>query len=157
MHGLIKERLEEYLKGVPGARVPAEFQQHLKTCRACRDELGLIEEQAALLQVLRAPREVEPRVGFYARVMDRIEVEAQQKASFWNVFMEPVFGRRLAVASLALMLILGTFLAFTEADSGYVPPSADTIIALDDHPPGLGTDQQKDRDTILATLASYRE
>jgi predicted anti-sigma-YlaC factor YlaD len=147
MHGLIKERLEEYLKGVPGARVPAEFQQHLKTCRACRDELSLIQGQAALLQVLRAPREVEPRVGFYARVMDRIEVEAQQKASFWNVFMEPVFGRRLAVASLA----------FTEADSGYVPPSADTIIALDDHPPGLGTDQQKDRDTILTTLASYRE
>ena len=157
MHGLIKERLEEYLKGVPGARVPAEFEAHLKTCRECRDELSLIEEHAILLEALRSPGEVEPRVGFYARVMERIEVEAQQRASFWNVFMEPVFGRRLAVASLALMLILGTYLAFTEADSTYPPLSADTIIAVEEHPPGLGTDQQRDRDTILVTLSTYRE
>lgn len=157
MHGLIKERLEEYLRGLPGAHLPAAFEQHLNTCRECRDELTRIEEQAVLLQALRAPADVEPRAGFYARVMERIEVEAQHKVSFWNAFLEPVFGRRLAVASLALILVLGTYLALNESDIGPAPLSADTIIAVDEHPPDLGMDQQRDRDTILATLASYRE
>jgi predicted anti-sigma-YlaC factor YlaD len=157
MHGLIKARLEEYLKGVPGSHLPAALEQHLKTCRECRDELTRIEEQAILLRALRAPAELEPTAGFYARVMDRIEVEAQQKASFWNAFLEPVFGRRLAVASLALILVLGGFLALSEGESASPPLSADTIIAVDEHPPDLGMDQQRDRDTILATLATYRE
>ena len=155
MHGLIKERLEGYLRGAPDTCFPVDFQEHLKACAECRDELNLMRQQAALLQVFRPGQEVEPRAGFYARVLDRIA--AQQKTSIWSAFLEPVFGRRLAVAALALTLILGASLAFMEADSTYSPPSADTIIALEEHPPDLGTNQQRDRDTILVTLATYRE
>ena len=155
MHSFIKERLEEYLRCAPGTRYPVDLQEHLKACAECRDELNRMREQAALLQVLRPAQEVEPRAGFYARVLDRIE--AQQKTSVWSAFLEPVFGRRLAMASLALTLILGAYLAFMEADNTYHPPSADRIIALEEHPPDLGTDQQRDRDTILVTLATYRE
>ena len=43
--------------------------------------------------------------------MDRIE--AQQKNSIWAVFLEPVFSRRLAYASVAMMLLMG-FVLMTE-------------------------------------------
>ncbi|BDC47987.1 hypothetical protein F183_A03030 [Bryobacterales bacterium F-183] len=63
------------------------------------------QELTELFQALKAPPDLAPRPGFYARVMDR--VEAQQKSSIWSVFLEPVFSRRLAFASLAMMLLMG--------------------------------------------------
>src|SRR5439155_13666164 len=57
------------------------------------------------------PVEVEPRPGFYARVMERIEA---QGASIWDLFFESAFGKRIAVASLALALLLGIFLVTQE-------------------------------------------
>jgi hypothetical protein len=48
-------------------------------------------------------------------------------------------------------------LAFTERESGAPAANAEAIIAVDEHPPGLGLDRQRDRDTMLVTLATYRE
>ena len=154
MHGLIREYLEEELQGVPGKQVPAEVERHLRGCEACRDELTGMREQTSLLRKLRVSEPPEQSPGFYARVLERIE--ARRTGSIWNAFLDPIFGRRLVATSLALVVLLGGYLAFTETSA---TPSATpvAIIADQDHPPGLGEDRQRDRDTMLVTLASYHE
>ena len=155
MHGLIKERLENYLLGASERKLPLELEQHLRSCPECRDEVNCMQEQAQVLRALASPRKLEPPAGFYARVMARIE--AQQSNSIWSAFLDPIFARRLATAGLAVALVLGGFLAFTEAESFQQPAAAEAIMAVPEHPPGLGQDRQRDRETILVTLASYKE
>lgn len=157
MHGLIREGLEEYLKGGPGSAVPPEFEAHLKECEECRDELAVMQEQASLLHRLRAAPDVEPLPGFYARVMNRIE--SQQPISIWSVFLDPAFGRRIALASLTVVVLLGSFLALTETQTAYAPAGTapEAVIAGQEHPSDMGQNRQRDRDTILVDLATYRE
>lgn len=154
MHGLIRDHLEEYLLGAPGKRVPDEVERHLRACEACRAEVGGMREQAPLLRALHAPEEVDPAPGFYARVLERIE--EQRSSSIWSAFLDPVFGRRLVATSLAMVVLLGSYLLFTEAN-GAPPANATAIMAVQEHPPGLGQDRQRDRDTMLITLATYHE
>ncbi len=154
MHGLIRDRLEDYLLGGPG-KVSPEFEQHLRTCYECREELSWMQDQSQLLRVLAPPRDLEPAPGFYARVMDR--VDAQAGTSIWNGLLDPIFGRRLVATSAALAALLGGYLAFTETRVTPLANAPESIMAVDDHPPGLGQDRQRDRDTILVTLATYRE
>ena len=156
MHGLIRDHLEEYLRGGSERKLPWEFEQHLRTCDECRGELGLMQEQSQLLRALAASREVNVAPGFYARVLDRIE--ARQNQSVWNVFLDPAFGRRIVATCVTLVVFLGGYLVFTESRSAEPAPlNAESIMAVEDHPPGLGQDRQRDRDTILVTLATYHE
>jgi len=155
MHGLIRERLEDYLRSTPGKQVPPEFAEHLRACEQCREELSWMQEQSRMLRVLAPERELDVAPGFYARVVDLIE--ARQNSSFWNVFLEPAFGRRLVATSLTVACLLGGYLAFTEAKSAAPAANVETIIAVEEHPPGLGLDHQRDRETMLVTLATYRE
>jgi hypothetical protein len=108
MHREIYERLEEVLSGTP----PDSAEKHLQQCPECRDEVGSMRTQAALVRQLKAPDEAEPRPGFYARVLERIEAEGP--GSIWNIFVESAFGRRIAVASFALALLLGAYLVSIE-------------------------------------------
>ncbi len=110
MHQEIRHNLEDYLRG-SGSKLPAEFHAHLGECRECSDELRSLEAQSQLLRSLAGPREIEPRAGFYARVMERIEI---QPASIWSVFLDRKFGLRLAVASAVLVALLGTYLVTSE-------------------------------------------
>lgn len=157
MHGLIRECLEEYLKGGPGSAVPRELEAHLKHCEECRDELAVMQEQAFLLHSLRTAQEMEPAAGFYARVMNRIET--QQGNSIWSVFLDPAFGRRIALASLTIVVLLGSVMALTETQVAYAPEGRppEAVIAGQEHPNDMGRNRQRDRDTILVDLASYRE
>jgi predicted anti-sigma-YlaC factor YlaD len=155
MHGLIRERLEECLRGAPGRKLPPELEQHLHACEECRDALNSMREHAQMLRVLASPQMVEPAPGFYARVLERIDV--QQRASFWNVFLEPAFGRRVMATSLALAGLLGGYLAFTETRNPVPVANAESIMAVEEHPPNLGANVQRDRDTVLVSLATYRE
>jgi len=155
MHGLIRERLEEHLRPAARKEVPPEFEQHLRVCDECRGELSWMQEQARLLRGLAPDQAYDPAPGFYARVLEQIE--ARQNLSIWSVFLEPAFGRRIVATSLALACLLGGYLAFTETAN--TPPAANAaaIIAVEEHPPGLGADRQRDRDTMLVTLATYQE
>jgi predicted anti-sigma-YlaC factor YlaD len=156
MHGLIRQRLEDYLREGPARKLPPEFETHLQTCEECREELSWMREQCHMLRGLRPSRTIEPPAGFYARVMER--VEAQERGSFWNAFLDPVFGRRLVATTLTLAVMLGGYLAFTEAQTmPLASGNAETIMALEEHPPGLGLDRQRDRETMLVTLATYHE
>jgi hypothetical protein len=161
MHQEIRHGLEDYLKGSI-SEIPPEFFAHLGECAECAGELGLVELQSRLLQSLRSPREIEPRAGFYARVMERIEA---QPASIWSAFLDRRFGLRLAVTSAALMALLGTYLVVTEP-SGPEGGSSPTVVLtggdLTRAPEGTeaGVPQedslhQQQRDAVLVDLASY--
>src|SRR5579864_2186175 len=124
MHQTIRDNLEEYLKG-SARRVPQEFQAHLQACEDCASELRLVETQAKMLRSLQADGDAEPRAGFYARVMDRIEQEG--RSSIWSVLLRPTFGRRLAMASAVLVVLLGTYLVTTESSEPMVASSPDVV------------------------------
>ena len=91
MHRVIQDHLEQVL-----AESHAQAcDEHLDQCDECRGEIEAMRKQARLLRELRV--EAEPRAGFYARVMERIE--AQRATSIWNVFSDspfrPAYRRRV--------------------------------------------------------------
>src|SRR5579871_2044806 len=106
MHRHVREQLENVLANTAAG----DAQKHLTECRECSDEVSAMRHQAELLREWRAPEnvlettEAEPRPGFYARVMERIEAEGP--ASIWNLFFDSPLGHRLAIASLALAALL---------------------------------------------------
>jgi predicted anti-sigma-YlaC factor YlaD len=156
MHGPVKERLEEYLgaAGPPGDR--PEVDSHLRGCDTCRTELEAMADQARLMRRLRAEEDLEAASGFCARVMSA--VEARQKAPVLHAFADPVFGRRLVYACLATVLVLGSYLVYTEQAAPFGNPDPVGFFAAnaagDQH---VGMDQQRDREVVLVSLASYRE
>ena len=107
MHPVMRDRLEKALAGTPDEAA----QRHLAECPECSAEFEFMKEHAEALRLLQAPVELEPRAGFYARVMERIEAEG---ASIWDLFFESAFGRRIAIASLALALLFGVYLISAE-------------------------------------------
>jgi predicted anti-sigma-YlaC factor YlaD len=160
MHQPIRDNLEEYLKGST-QQVPQVFHAHLVACEECASELRLLETQANMLRSLRSDAGVGPSPGFYARVMER--VEEQDRGSIWSVFLQPSFGRRLAIASATLVVLLGTYLVTTEAGDPSVA-LAPTIVT--DPVGGPASDagaiqdslqQQRRRDAVLVDLASFHE
>jgi predicted anti-sigma-YlaC factor YlaD len=156
MHRPIKERLEEYLRGAGEQGHLVEFRAHLGGCEDCREEVVAMEAQAQLLRVLSAAEEVEPAAGFYARVMESIE--ARRVASLGNVFLEPAFERRLIFASLVTVIVLGSYLFYTERDFSFEASSPVRIMAVQPLDQGkLGADPQHDREEVLLSLASYQE
>ena len=158
MHEPVKENVEDYLAG--SDTLPREFTAHLEACDSCRSEVAALKMQSSLFRALKAPEEVEPRVGFYARVIDRID--AQRQSSIWTVFLEPAFGRRLAVASAVLAVLMGFYLVSSEpAGRQIIAHQAvqHTVVLPGEDEPGLvlGADQDQDRGAVLVNLASYRE
>jgi predicted anti-sigma-YlaC factor YlaD len=172
MHRLIRDHLEEVLaestpetagqhqshKQLPEAQRLQEA--HVRQCEECSSELDAMREQAALLRKLRTPdsEDPEPRPGFYARVMERIE--AQGAASIWNIFFESPFGRRIAAASMALALLLGIYLYTSEQFADTAHGSGQTVEAIaGEDQPGMVLTQEgmPDRDSVLVNLVTYRE
>jgi hypothetical protein len=164
MHEPVKDNLEDYLRGLGGKfarRTPADMQTHLDSCGECASELELLEQQALSLRALRAPAGLEPRAGFYARVMQRID-EARAANTVWSAFLDPIFGRRLVYASVTLALLLGAYLVSTEPRDYSVyqtpptvsAPATQAAISSDDAD-GVATPQE--RDAVLVNLAAYQE
>jgi|HubBroStandDraft_5_1064220.scaffolds.fasta_scaffold400920_2 hypothetical protein len=110
----------------------------------CREEIADMQEQAAWIRGLRAPADCEPKPGFYARVMERID--AQRAISIWILFFESQLGRRLALASMTLAVCLGMYLVSSEQSTP--PPVARPAAILTGSP---------DRDAVLMNLVTYRE
>lgn len=152
MHQPIREGLESYLAGRP----EPGFVAHLASCGACREEVGEMARHSELLQLLRPPEPFDPAPGFYARVMERVEAERRQ--SFWYLFLEPVFARRLMYASFTLLILLSAFLFTTGGEPE--PAWARTpeyIMAEEAPPPVMVVDGQQDRDVVLVQLTTYQE
>ena len=159
MHRQVRDKLEDYLKG-SSSSMPAEFHRHLEECSDCAGVLRGLEAQSQLLRTLQAAKDAEPRPGFYARVMERIE--AQQPFSIWSVFLQPKFGFRLAVASGMLAALLGAYLVTSEPTGPENSVAASTTISSAASTPvtDASLDQageQRQRDAVLVDLASYRQ
>ena len=178
MHRVIRDHLEQVLadshaapsdagSAHPGigndAQVSQDYQLHLEQCDGCRGEIEAMRRHAMALRQLRS--DAEPRAGFYARVMERIE--AQGVRSIWNVFSESPFGRHLAVASMALAVLLGVYLVTSEQfmDHGNANQTVQIISATlpgEDQPASSvrfvpGSNGMPDRDAVLVNLVTYRE
>ena len=169
MHRLIQDHLEEVLAGKRfGPDHPAG--KHLQQCGECRDEVAAMQEHAGLLREWRVPAEAEPRPGFYARVIDRIET--QGAGSVWGLFFESAFSRRIAFASLALALLMGVYLVSTEQTEEQefqVAGDVDPVLMVSDlpgqlppaipayDPRGVMLTGLPDQDAVLVNLVTYRE
>ncbi len=153
MHQPIREYLEEYLSGSAGSMSRLQVESHLGACAACRRELELMQWQAELLRTLRPPAEVTPPPGFYQRVMDRIQ--AQKQVSVWSAFVDPVFARRLAYVSLTLLGLFGALLAGSARRSSFEAMGPEMMLAEEAPAPPFGVDQERDRNVVLVTLATY--
>jgi predicted anti-sigma-YlaC factor YlaD len=158
MHRIIEDHLEDVLSGA----LPAGHQVsvHLRECGECREETSAMREHSALLRAFKPQAELEPRAGFYARVLERIEL--QRPVSIWALFTESVFGRRLATASLAFAMVLGLYVVSSEREEqeAFV---AQTAVEMDPLYPGAGftntvmTADASDSGAVLMSLVSYQE
>lgn len=154
MHEPVLGYLEDYLH----FREPiAEVENHLRSCADCRQELEEMRLQAELFETLRASADLDPRPGFYARVMNQIEF--QTKPSVWNLFGESLFAKRLAYASVSLLVLLGTyFISSQPAEETVASGAPEVILAGDERgAPPIGTDHERDRGAVLVNLATYQQ
>jgi hypothetical protein len=172
MHDPIRDHLEDHLRGSAG-KIPRDFQAHLEQCEDCAIELRLYELQSEMLRSLQASQEIEPRAGFYARVMDRIETEG--RSSIWSVLLQPTIGRRMAVACATLVVLLGTYFVATELSEPIVAvaPAMASVAPVSAPPASIEaqaprpaanlpvvTDDgqlERSRDAVLVNLASFHE
>jgi hypothetical protein len=138
MHRVIQDHLEEVLANPPA-------NAHLAECDECREEVAAMLSHSVMLRSLRAS-EVEPRPGFYARVMERIE--AQRPISIWQLFFESDFGRRVALASMSLAFLFSIYLVSSERFAPQPVSAEPTMISAAGLP---------DKDTVLVNLVTYRE
>ncbi|MEP7363214.1 MAG: hypothetical protein ABI972_08160 [Acidobacteriota bacterium] len=163
----IQDNLEQYLHGLDRKEATphdAELQRQLAATDAETQRLvELMATQARLLRSLR-PTDVDedecmPAAGFYARVMQRID--AQRPASIWNLFIEPRFFHRLALATFSLLLLLGA----TFVSSNYLQQEApvqahsepEMILAAPEPTPVTSVSQTEGRDVVLRQLTVYSE
>jgi hypothetical protein len=148
MHREVRDHLEDILAD------KSKDARHLNGCAECRQKVAAMRDQQRLLQSLRLPEEAEPRAGFYARVIERIE--SQGAASIWSLFFDSPAGRGLAMASMVLALSLGVYLVSSEhgADA-----QAGQAISFPNSGPNSGEmlTGSPDRDAVLVNLVTYRE
>jgi predicted anti-sigma-YlaC factor YlaD len=164
MHRIIRDHLEQVL----GERPPAPDHpagKHLSECEECRDAVAGMREQAAMLRQFRAAdaEMVEPRPGFYARVLERIE--AQTPSSVFALFFDSVFARRIAMASLALALLLGVYVISSEqmAEPATFVPNLSSELpqdlsgVFDEYAQPRLVTSTPDQNAVLVNLVTYRE
>ena len=153
MHGSIRDRLEELLAaGLAGARRP-ELDEHLASCAECSSEVEAMRSHSELLRSLRAPEDVNPAPGFYARVLQRIEERAPE--SIWSVLADSVFAKRLVYASLTVAVALGTYVVTEESRDGHL--RGERMVAQQFHydAPIVGSQSQQ-RDAVLENFAVHQ-
>jgi hypothetical protein len=85
-------------------------------------------------------------------------VEEQAPVSIWSIFLQPSFGRRLAIASATLVVLLGTYLITTEPGDQSIAVAPAVVTTA----PEMGgvqdsSLQQQRRDAVLVDLASFHE
>jgi predicted anti-sigma-YlaC factor YlaD len=149
MHGSIRSELENLLEGRASA---GEVKQHLKSCGACATEVDAMLNQNQLFRTLRAGEEVEPVGGFYARVMQRIEERA--KDSIWAVFVYSPTGKRLALASLSLAVLLCSYVVAEEKLDGHL--TAESAVQQVHYDVPVEGDQAQQRDAVLQNFAAHK-
>lgn len=159
MHEPVKSHLEDLLQGRLDAVSKSAVHTHLSGCPECTASLREMQLYSGIMRSLRAPALPDQSPGFYARVMQR--VEEQGRPTFWSLFLDPVFGRRLVYATGALFLLMASFLLATSNPNQpelartpirYMAEPADTFSAA---PPSVDEDLKQGREHFLVTMASF--
>ena len=114
-----------------------------------------MEGQALVIRSLKAPTDLEPAPGFYARVMDRIDT--QRNNSIWSVFLEPLFAKRLIYSTAVLTALLGIFLFTSPKDDMMASSVPEQIFAEEAPPPAQLVDLEQDRNTVFVQFATFTE
>ncbi|MBX9600521.1 MAG: hypothetical protein K2X35_05945 [Bryobacteraceae bacterium] len=155
MDEFVKDHLEQYLSGSASRDLKHEIETRLSADASAAKQVGQMRMLGQSLKSLKAEG-VEPTPGFYARVMDRIEA---QGTSVWYSFLESGFAQRLALASFALVLLMGGWMISNEPGDELTLSVPETIDLLgEDGPaPVLGDIRPRNRDAVLVNLASYQE
>jgi predicted anti-sigma-YlaC factor YlaD len=147
MHRLIQDHLEEVLAEPSTGQIAV----HLAECEECREAVSAMRLNASALRALRASDDtLAPRPGFYARVMERIE--AQRPIDIWQLFFDSAFGRRIAIASMALAFLFSVYLVSSERFAQQA-----VTITVEENQPELAQAGLPDKDTVLVDLVTYRE
>lgn len=153
MHGSIRDHLEDLLSAEGSAARDQGLVKHLSSCAKCSSEIGAMQAQSELLHSLRAPEELEPGAGFYARVIQRIEERA--KDSIWAAFICSPFAKRLTYASLAATLLLGSYVISQEVRGG--GPTDEQVMVQQFHTDPLVTGSiQQQREAVLVNFVSHQ-
>ena len=166
MNRQIENNLEAHLSGSLDAAGLADFRRAVQDSDAGTKLViaGMEKQSRFIRSALRPEETVEPGPGFYARVMDRIE--AQRAASpFWAVFLEPLFFKRLVMASATLMMLLALTLFTGSQDDMAIAAGTDQpphVIMATDPEPMLTVTTVTDggsqgRDVVLGDLTTYQE
>lgn len=157
MDSFLQEHLEDYLDGRLKQQDLTEFERRLTEDPEAMGELSLFQETAELFSSIRVDpsEDVEPALGFYYRVKERIE--AQRGESFWSFLLQPMMVRRFAFAAMMWMVILGSVAAFHDDTTSQSVQLADSI--LKQQPPQqfdvrMGYNLEANRDSMLTLLAS---
>ena len=150
MHGSIRNKLESLLEGKANV---AEVQQHLIRCAECSGEVADMRTQKDLFRTLKPTEELEPAAGFYARVMQRIEERAKE-SSIWAVFVYSPVGKRFALASLSVALVLGSYVVAEEKMDGHLMSDSVATEQVHYDAPMVG-DQAQQRDAVLQNFAAH--
>ena len=154
MHRSIRDRVEDLLAGWGSATKDRELSAHLSSCDECSSELSSMRKQAELLTALRAPEEMEPARGFYARVLQRIEERARQ--SMWAAFIYSPFAKRLTYASLTVAVMLGTYVVTQEARDGHLLGRQSVLAQNTQYEAPVTGDEAQQRDAVLANFAAHQ-
>jgi anti-sigma factor RsiW len=151
MHAVVMQNLEGYLAGALEPVTQREIERHLSACEKCRTEVRSMQEVSQWFGSLRSEEPVVPAPGFYARVMERAAPQAAQP-SFAALFgINLAFGRRLVLASLLTLAVVGTYLVSREeAYPGGLSPEA--VMAQQESP---AFDSASAQDNMLVSLTAY--
>ena len=106
--------LSGHLDGANSEIEERRLQQHLKTCRQCRELLAQMEENDALL----ASQENRPPVDLTARIMSQVRKEEKK----------PRFGRNFLISTAATGLAAAALLAFVIWGNVSLPKTSDSTM-----------------------------
>ena len=151
MHAVVMQNLEGYLAGALEPATQREVERHLGVCDKCRAEVRSMQEVSQWFSSLRSEEPVVPAPGFYGRVMERVGPQPA-KPSFVGLFgLNLAFGRRLVLASLLTLAVIGSYLVFREeAYPGGLSPEA--VMAQQESP---AFDSASPQDNMLVSLTAY--
>ncbi len=148
MHESIRNELESVFESGLANRA---VDRHLASCGHCAAEIEVMRNQNDLLHTLKPAEEMDPAPGFYARVLQRIEERA--KDSIWAVFIYSPFGKRFALASFSVALLLGTYVVAQEQLDGHL--TSDTVVTQAHYDAPMNGDQAQQRDAVLENFAAH--